>query len=260
MSYTTIQFDVEHHVAVLTLNRPEQLNAFTAEMNREIRQACQQVAQQEDIRALVITGAGKAFCAGEDLKSVSSGQEVNYGDVLRQRYNPMMKALHQLEKPVIAAVNGAAAGAGMSLALACDFRLASKNASFVEAFVHIGLVPDSGGCYYLPRIVGWAKALELALLGEKLSAEKAYELGLVTSLSEPDDLMKDAMLFAQRLANMPTKAIGLIKKTMLKGLNSSFVETLEAESYAQEIAGQTEDHLEGVQAFLEKRRPVFTGK
>lgn len=259
MGYETIQFEVEKNVALLTLNRPEKLNSFTAQMNKEILQACREVAKREDIRALLISGAGKAFCAGEDLGSVSSGLPINHGDVLRERYNPMMLALHQLEKPVVAAVNGAAAGAGMSLALACDFRLASTTASFLEAFVHIGLVPDSGSCYYLPRIVGWAKALELAILGEKISANQAYELGLVTRVVEPEQLMVEAKLFAERLAQMPTTAIGLIKKTMLQGQQSSFEATLEAEGYAQELAGKTRDHQEGVAAFLAKRRPVFQG-
>lgn len=258
--FETITFETKHKVAILTLNRPDKLNSFTEQMNKEIVKACKEVAKNDDIRALIITGAGRAFCAGEDLASVNSGAPINHGDFLRKRYNPMIMAIHSLEKPVIAAVNGAAAGAGCSLALACDFRLASSKASFLEAFIHIGLVPDSGSCYFLPRIVGLAKALELAILGEKIPADQALELGLVTKVYEPDQLQDEALAFATRLANMPTKAIGLIKRTMYKGLATDLEGTLNEEAYAQEIAGKTHDHQEGVAAFMEKRKPVFEGK
>jgi 2-(1,2-epoxy-1,2-dihydrophenyl)acetyl-CoA isomerase len=258
--FETILFEVKDHVAILTLNRPDKLNSFTPKMNAEVVKACKEVARNDEIRALLITGAGRAFCAGEDLDSVNGEQEINHGDFLRQRYNPMIMQIHQLEKPVIAAVNGAAAGAGCSLALACDFRIASTKSSFIEAFIHIGLVPDSGSCYFLPRLVGLGKALELAILGEKISADKAQDLGIVNQLSEPEKVMEDALNFANRLAAMPTKAIGLIKRTMFKGLNSSLEETLEYEAFAQEIAGKTNDHKEGVASFIEKRKPSFEGK
>ncbi|GAA0379423.1 enoyl-CoA hydratase-related protein [Bacillus horti] len=260
MNLETVTFTVHEKVGVLTLNCPNKLNAFTKQMNVEILQVTKEVAKNEEIRALVITGAGRAFCAGEDLGAIEAGEAIQHGEVLRTRYNPMMLAFYQLEKPVIAAVNGAAAGAGMSLALACDFRIASANASFIEAFIHIGLVPDSGSSYFLPRIVGLAKALELSILGEKLSAEQAQELGLVTKVTQQEELMEHTLAFAERLADMPTKAIGQIKQTIYKGINSSLTEALEAESYAQEIAGQTEDHREGIAAFLEKRKPTFHGK
>lgn len=258
--YETIDFEMKDDVALLTLNRPDRLNAFTAQMNREIVNVCKEVAYNEQIRALLITGAGRAFCSGEDLASVSGAERVNHGDVLRQRYNPMIEAIYRLEKPTVAAINGAAAGAGMSLALACDFRIAADNANLVEAFIHIGLIPDSGSCYFLPRIVGLAKALELAVLGDKISAEQAYQIGLVTKVVQANQLQEEALAFARKLAAMPTKAIGLIKRTIFHGLNHSLKETLEYEAYAQEIAGQTNDHHEGVQAFMEKRKPVFRGK
>jgi 2-(1,2-epoxy-1,2-dihydrophenyl)acetyl-CoA isomerase len=258
--YETITFETKEHVGLLTLNRPDKLNAFTARMNREIVSVCKEVARNDQIRALLITGAGRAFCAGEDLASVSGSEPIDHGDVLRQRYNPMIEAIHRLEKPTIAAIHGAAAGAGMSLALVCDFRLAAENASFIEAFIHIGLVPDSGSIYFLPRIVGVAKALELAILGEKISAEQAYQLGLVTKVVESEQLQAEALAFARKLAAMPTRAIGLIKRSLDYGLNHSLTETLEYEAYAQEIAGKTEDHQEGVRAFMEKRRPNFSGK
>ncbi|WP_307338385.1 enoyl-CoA hydratase-related protein [Caldalkalibacillus uzonensis] len=258
--FETIIFEVQENVAILTLNRPDKLNAFTEQMNEEIMKACQQAGQDPSIRALIITGAGRAFCAGEDLASVSGDQAVDHGEFLRKRYNPMIMAIHQSEKPVIAAVNGAAAGAGCSLALACDFRIASSKASFIEAFIHIGLVPDSGSCYFLPRLVGLGKALELAILGEKVTAQEALELGLVRLVTEPDQLQAEALAFAQRLAQMPTKAIGLIKRTMYQGLTSTLEQALEYEAYAQRIAGQTADHQEGVKAFIEKRQPRFEGK
>jgi 2-(1,2-epoxy-1,2-dihydrophenyl)acetyl-CoA isomerase len=258
--YETILFEVKDGVATLTLNRPDKLNSFTEQMNTDIVKACKEVARNDEIRTLLITGSGRAFCAGEDLDSVSGEQEINHGEFLRKRYNPMIMQIHQLNKPVVAAINGAAAGAGFSLALACDFRVASSKASFIEAFIHIGLVPDSGSSYFLPRIIGLGKALELAILGEKISAEKAQELGLVYQISEPDQLMEDAYTFAKRLASMPTKAISLIKRSMHKGMSSTLEEALEYEAYAQEIAGKTRDHKEGVTSFIEKRKPVFEGK
>lgn len=259
--YETIQYELRDRVAIVTLNRPDKLNAFTEQMNREITTLFKGFSRDDSVRAVLLSGQGKAFSAGEDLAGVSGETPVNLGDILRRRYNPMILAVHQLEKPVVAAVNGVAAGAGFSLALACDFRIASEQATFIQAFINIGLVPDSGSCYFLPRLVGWAKALELAVLGEKITADKAQELGLVTQVVPPDELESAAFQFTHRLAQLPTKAIGLIKRTMAQAWHScSLEEALQLEAYAQEIAGQTEDHREGVQAFFEKRKPRFTGK
>ncbi|EGL81953.1 Enoyl-CoA hydratase/isomerase [Caldalkalibacillus thermarum TA2.A1] len=259
--YTTIRFEIEDQVAIVTLNRPDKLNAFTEEMNKEITKAFKDIATNDEIRAVLLTGAGRAFSAGEDLASVKGDKPVNHGQFLRKRYNPMILAIRNLEKPVVAAVNGVAAGAGCSLALACDFRIASDQASFIEAFIHIGLIPDSGSCYFLPRLVGVAKAMELAVLGDKITAEKAYELGLVNRVVEAGKLDEEAFRFAKRLAEMPTRAIGLIKRTMDRALHSrTLEEALEYEAYAQEIAGKTRDHQEGVKAFFEKRKPRFEGK
>lgn len=202
--FETIQFEKKNKVAVITLDRPDQLNSFTAQMNKELLKAFKTVSKDHEVRAVLLTGSGRAFCAGQDLADVQSDEEANFGDYLRQRYNPLIEAMAQLEKPIVASVNGAAAGAGFSLALACDFRVVSTKATFMEAFIHIGLVPDSGSCYFLPRYVGWGKAMELAVLGEKISAKKADELGLVTKLAEPESVMEEAMELATRLANTYT--------------------------------------------------------
>ncbi|MFG0211722.1 enoyl-CoA hydratase-related protein [Brevibacillus porteri] len=258
--YETILYEVSEGVAVVTLNRPDKFNAFTADMNKEITDALKQAQKDAEVRCIVLTGAGRAFNAGQDLSDVSGGGDVDYGAFLRDRYNPMILQFQKTEKPIIAAVNGVAAGAGMSVALACDIRLASEKASFVNAFVNIGLVPDSGGCYFLPRIVGIGKALELAMTGEKVSAEEALRIGLVNQVYSAESFMEDALAYARKLASLPTKGIGLIKRTMYKGLEMGLEETLEYEAFAQEAAGSTADHKEGVTAFMEKRAPRFTGR
>lgn len=255
--YETIKFEVENGIAWLTLNRPDKLNAFTEQMNREIGRALKEVAKENEIRCLVITGEGRAFCSGEDLSGL--GEDTNHGEIIRNRYNPMVKLLAAIEKPVVAAINGVAAGAGLSLALACDFRLASEKASFVEAFIHIGLIPDTGNLYYLPRLVGQAKALELAILGERITAEEAKSIGLVTKVVNVDNFQDEVSVFADKLANMPTKAIGLIKRYINDSWNCDLNEVLEKEANGQRAAGLTEDHIEGVAAFLEKRKPQFKG-
>jgi len=256
--YETILFEEVNGVVRIVMNRPDKFNAFTEVMNREITDAFKKANSSSNIRSIVLTGAGKAFNAGQDLGDVQ-GNQVNFGGFLRMRYNPMIQQIQQTEKPVIAAVNGVAAGAGMSMALACDIRLASEKASFANVFVNIGLVPDSGGCYFLPRIVGIGKALELAMTGEKISAEEAFRIGLVNRVYSADQFESEVMAFAEKLAKLPTKGIGLIKRTMYKGLHMGLGETLEYEAYAQEIAGHTQDHAEGVRAFFEKRPPVFKG-
>ncbi|RFA34752.1 2-(1,2-epoxy-1,2-dihydrophenyl)acetyl-CoA isomerase [Virgibacillus dokdonensis] len=255
--FQTIYYEEKDQVAWLTLNRPEKLNAFTSTMNQEMIEVFQSVGKNHKIRALVITGAGKAFCSGEDISSLQPDMQL--GEIIKSRYQPMMKELARVEKPIIASINGATAGAGLSLAMACDFRIASEQASFMEAFIHIGLIPDSGNLYYLPRIVGLAKALELAILGEKLTAKEAKEVGLVTKVVPPDQLEAETTSFVDRLAHMPTKAIGLIKRYMYQSFETNLTKMLDYEAFGQEIAGKTEDYAEGVQSFLDKRSPKYKG-
>ncbi|RLQ97417.1 enoyl-CoA hydratase-related protein [Falsibacillus albus] len=255
--FETILYEERNHIAWVTLNRPDKLNAFTMQMNHELLNAFKQISKNDNVRAVVLTGEGRAFCSGQDLGDVN--HDMDLGDVLRKGYNPMIQQMANLEKPIIGAINGVAAGAGFSLALACDFRIASENASFLEAFIHVGLIPDSGNLFYLPRLVGHAKALELAVLGEKVKADKALELGLVTKLFPAATWEDEVERFAEKLSSMPTKAIGLIKRYLYQSWDTELHEMLEKEAYAQKIAGQSEDHQEGLKAFMEKRKPVFKG-
>ncbi|MFG3612534.1 enoyl-CoA hydratase-related protein [Rummeliibacillus stabekisii] len=256
--FETIHYDVRDGVAWLTLNRPDKLNAFTARMNSEIKDAVKTASRDEEVRTIVITGAGRAFCSGQDLSDVD--ETMDHGDILRSHYGPMVKEMRRCEKPIVAAVNGVAAGAGFSLALACDFRLVSENASFVNAFIHVGLIPDSGNLYFLTKLVGEGKAAELAMLGEKVPAERAVELGLANRVFSAETFTDEVHIFAARLATMPTKAMGLIKRSLKDASTLSFDEYLEREAQGQRIAGLTADHREGVDAFMQKRKPVFQGK
>jgi 2-(1,2-epoxy-1,2-dihydrophenyl)acetyl-CoA isomerase len=256
--FETIRYDVSDGVAWVYLNRPDKLNAFIAQMNREIKDSVKKASFDDDVRCIVITGEGRAFCSGQDLSEVD--ENMDHGQVLREHYGPMIKQIRNCEKPIIAAVNGVAAGAGFSLALACDFRLVSEKASFINAFIHVGLIPDSGNLYYLSQLVGLAKAAELAILGEKVSAEDAVTMGLATRKIPMDTWNEDVSVFAARLAAMPTKAIGIIKRSLKATTSMSFDDYLEQEAQGQRLAGLTIDHREGVTAFMEKRKPVYSGQ
>lgn len=256
--FETITYEIKDGVAWLTLNRPDKLNAFVAQMNREIKDAVKSASQDDNVRCIVMTGEGRAFCSGQDLAEVT--EEMDHGQVLRDHYGPMIMQIRQCEKPIIAAINGVAAGAGFSLALACDFRLISERASLINAFIHVGLIPDSGNIYYLSQLIGVAKATELAILGEKVTAEQAVELGLASRAITEENWTSEVTAFATRLASMPTKAIGLIKRSLKDAGKLSFEEFLENEAQGQRIAGLSEDHREGVTAFMQKRKPEFTGR
>jgi len=256
----TLRIDDDGAARTITLNRPDDLNAINDELTFELQDALKAV-RKDRVRCLVLTGAGRAFCAGQDLKSVQDRSgPFDFAEALRTRYNPVVSGLAALEIPVIAAINGVAAGAGWSLALACDLRIAVSTAKFVSAFGKIGLVPDSGMTQTLPRLVGMARALEIAWLGDPIPAKTALEWGLVNKVVEPDALAETTRTWARTLATGPTKGIGLTKRAMSAAWNNPLDQQLDYEAQLQGIAGQTRDYREGVQAFMDKRTPEFLGE
>jgi len=263
MSYTEIllELDGASQIAVLTLNRPDRLNSFTRQMHAELRTALD-VVEHEGMRALVITGAGRAFCAGQDLSDLNLGSGVSpdLGDLIADNFNPLVRRLQALPMPVIAAVNGTAAGAGANLALACDLVLAARSAKFIQAFVKIGLLPDTGGTWLLPRQVGMARALGLAMTGDALSAEQAEAWGMIWRVVETETLQQEAIQLAKQLATQPTRSLAAIKQAMYAGATQTLNQSLDLEAQLQRELGQSPDYLEGVNAFLEKRPPRFTGR
>ena len=261
--YQTIDFSIEKGVAKLVLNRPDSLNSFNLEMHREVREVLKSLQSNEEVRCLLITGNGRGFCAGQDLndRAVSPDQEMpDLGDSLEKYYNPLIRTLRSLEFPVICAVNGVAAGAGVNIALACDIVLAACSASFIQSFCKIGLVPDSGGTWSLPRLVGEARAKGLAMLGEKLSAEDAERWGMIWRCLDDQDLQDEALKLAVHLASQPTRGLAYIKRAIHASSGQTLNDHLEMERDLQRLGGRTEDYREGVNAFINKRPPVFQGK
>jgi 2-(1,2-epoxy-1,2-dihydrophenyl)acetyl-CoA isomerase len=262
MAFATILFNLADGVATLTLNRPDRLNSITVEMHEEIAAALTTVERDGTARALLITGAGRGFCAGQDLNlrdSLADG-EFDAGAALEHYYNPLVRRLRALKKPVIAAVNGPAAGAGANIAFACDIVVAARSASFLQAFCRLGLVPDAGGSWVLPRLVGSARAMGLAMLGESLPAEQAAQWGLIWKVVDDDKLMAEARSLAQKLAHGPTRGLGLIKEALNRSLENALDAQLDLERDLQREAARTAVFREGVAAFLEKRPPNFTGR
>lgn len=262
MPQSSILLEIDQGVALLTLNRPDNLNSFNAEMHQAMRAALSQIRKDASVRALVITGSGRGFCAGQDLGDrnvAASDTAPDLGESIEKRYNPMLRTLRDLPLPVICAVNGVAAGAGANIALACDITLAARSASFIQAFCKIGLIPDSGGTWTLPRLVGSARARAMALLGDKISAEQAESWGMIWRCVDNEQLMEEAMKLARHLATQPTKGLALIKRALNASANNTFDEQLDLERDLQRLAGRTEDYREGVAAFMEKRQPSFKG-
>ncbi len=261
MNYKTIILEQINNWAKITLNRPGKLNSFNREMSDELIDALTYCAHTENIRAIVITGAGKGFSAGQDLDEALSGK-YSVEEILDKQYNPIILTIRKIEKPIIASVNGVAAGAGANIAFACDITVATEDASFIQAFSKIGLIPDSGGTYFLPRLVGLAKASALMMTGDKVTASEAEQMNLIYKCLKKDDFDNYVVDLAEKLSNMPTVALGLIKKA----LNRTYFDSellplqLELEKQLQIKASNTYDYKEGVKAFLEKRKPDFLGK
>jgi 2-(1,2-epoxy-1,2-dihydrophenyl)acetyl-CoA isomerase len=263
MAHEHILFDSLDGVARITLNRPDVLNSFNRTMARELREVFGVIARDRTLRSVLLTGAGRAFCAGQDLGEASptaDGSLPDLGDFVRENYNPMVRAIRKLEKPVVCAVNGVAAGAGANLALACDIVIAASTATFIQSFAKIGVIPDSGGTFLLPRIVGLQRASALTMLAEKVTADQALAWGMVYRVVEPAALAEAAMATAKYLATQPTKGLGLTKRAFNRSLGVNLDAQLDIEEELQREAGQSADYAEGVRAFLEKRPPKFTGE
>jgi 2-(1,2-epoxy-1,2-dihydrophenyl)acetyl-CoA isomerase len=264
LDFQTVKTETRDGVQWITLNRPDKLNAFNEQMGSDLLDALKEGERAQDTRCLVLTGEGRAFSVGEDLNinkaTYDSGKPVLLGEVLKRKYNPIVQRIRKTDKPVLAAVNGVTAGAGLGLALACDLRAASEKATFHEAFIKVGLAPDSGTSFWLTRILGLAKAMEVGLLGEPIDAKMALNFGLVNWVFPEDKFREEVAIIAGRLAKGPTRAMALTKRALNRAIVVDMDSTLEYEVYLQNIAGKTRDHVEGVRAFFEKREPVFSGE
>lgn len=255
-----IQFEKIGAIGKITLNRPDKYNAFVRGMALELQKKLDECRSDETIRCIIISGSGKAFCAGQDLKEATDPNSPTIEEIVQQHYNPIIKKIREIEIPVIAAVNGVAAGAGANVALACDIVVAAKSASFIQAFSKIGLIPDSGGTYFLPRLIGIQKAAALMMTGEAVSAEKAETLGMIYAVYEDSEFETSAMKLADTISSMPTKGLGYTKKLLSQTFNNSLEEQLSLEAKTQALSASSKDHQEGIKAFMEKRTPQFTGK
>ncbi len=258
--YEHLLYEVRESVCTITLNRPEVFNAINDKLSYELQECFKHASADGNIRVVVLTGAGKGFCSGQDLKAIAGTKIDSLADTVRARYNPIITSMRNLPKPIICKLNGIAAGAGCSLALACDIIIASEDASLAEIFISIGLVMDSGSSYFLPRLVGSARAFELSTMGTKVPAKEAQSIGLVNKAVPAAQLDAVVSQYVDYYATAPTKAVGLMKRMLNLSYHSSLEEMLEYEALYQEIAGKTADNKEGIQAFLEKRKPVFKGK
>ncbi|MDG6985367.1 MAG: enoyl-CoA hydratase/isomerase family protein [Nitrososphaerota archaeon] len=264
MQSETVKTATSDGILWITLNRPEKLNAFNEEMGSDLLEALKEAEKSPEARCVVLTGEGKAFSVGEDLAgnraAYESGKPMLLGEVIKRKYNPIVGRIRRMDKPVLAAVNGVTAGAGLGLALACDLRAASEKATFHEAFIKVGLVPDTGTSFWLTRILGLGKAMEIGLLGEPIDAARAMSLGLVNWVFPEEGFRAQVAKIAGRLAKGPTKAMGMTKRALNRAVVVDIDSALEYEMYLQDVAGRTQDHVEGVRAFFDKRDPAFTGQ
>lgn len=256
----SILFDIQDQVAFITLNRPDKFNSFNREMALRMHEVLDRCAEDEGIRAVCMKGAGKAFCAGQDLNEVVDPNGPELSSIVRDHYNPIVRKMRGLEKPIVVGVNGVAAGAGANIALAGDIVIARESASFIQAFSKIGLIPDSGGTYTLPRLIGFQKASALIMLGDKISAAEAEQMGMIYKWVSDEAFEQEVHTLAKKLGTMPTKGLGLTKRALNASFDNNLSSQLDLEEKLQTEAGQTYDYQEGVQAFLEKRRPEFKGK
>jgi len=254
-----INFEIKGNTGCITLNRPDVLNSINRQMAMELQDALDKCKESQEIRAVYLTGAGRAFCAGQDLAEAIDAHGPGLNNIVRDHYNPIIKRIRQIEKPVVAAVNGVAAGAGANIALACDIVVAASSASFIQAFSKIGLVPDSGGTFFLPKLVGFQRASALCMLGDKVSAEEAVMMGMIYRMFPDDKLEEESLALAMKLSQMPTKGLGYTKRALNASLFNNLDDQLDVEEELQTAAGNTDDYKEGVNAFLEKRKALFTG-
>ncbi len=255
-----ILFDRDGQLAIITLNRPETYNSFNKAMALRLQDVLDRCAEDDDIRAILLTGAGKAFCAGQDLKEVTSPDGPPLADIVAKHYNPIIHKIRRLPKPVVAAVNGVAAGAGANIALACDIVVAARSARFIQAFSKIGLIPDSGGTYFLPRLVGFQRASALMMLGDPVGADEAVQMGMIYRAIEDEHFEEETLRLGRKLAAMPTKGLAMTKQALNRAYVNDLAAQLALEAELQPRAGETEDYKEGVAAFLEKRKPEFKGR